>query len=149
MNERRLENWDVAKSMLTQAHATFSDLGVTDLAEDAESRLLELDVFRGEPDPMAIADARSRWGDGHPLRSRIEWIHGIALAVDGDTDAAIAVLEAEVDEAEGVNHARTVETLLALAPDHPDADRWHTLVDREYRAAGVVSMPRLPFVAAS
>ena len=102
-------------------------------------------MFRGRPDPTAIDDARSRWADGHPLRSRIEWIHGIALAVAGDTDAAIAVLEAETGEAEGVNRARTVETLLALAPDHPDADRWRTLVDREYRAAGVVSMPRLPF----
>lgn len=148
VNERRLENWDDAEAMLTEAHTTFSELGVTDLAEDAESRLLELAVFRGDPDAAAIADARSRWGDGHPLRSRIEWIHGVALAVAGDTDTAVDVLRAEVGHADGVNHARTLETLLALTPNDPDAAEWRMIVDREYRAAGVVSMPRLPFVAA-
>ena len=75
--------------------------------------------------------------------------HGVALAATGDIETAIDVLRAEVGHADGVNHARTLETLLALAPTDPDADQWRTVVDREYRAAGVVSMPRLPFEPAN
>ncbi|MEO0493022.1 MAG: adenylate/guanylate cyclase domain-containing protein [Actinomycetota bacterium] len=148
VNERRLENWDHARSLLTEAFDTFTQLGVTELAEDAESRLLELDVFRGRPDLDAIADARSRWGDGHPLRSRIGWIHGVALAIAGDRGEAIATLIAEIDVSEGVNHARTIETVLTLAPDHDRAEEWRMTVEREYRSAGVIAMARLPIAAA-
>ncbi|MEM9464770.1 MAG: adenylate/guanylate cyclase domain-containing protein [Actinomycetota bacterium] len=147
VNERRREHWDRADDLLTEARDTFSELGVTELAEDATSRLIELHVFRGTGSSDLIRQQLATWGTDHPLASRLRWLLGVNLAAHGDVGEAIETLLSEIDLAAGVDRARTIETMLALDPDRTEAAVWRAEVDQIYGGAGVVQMPAFPFAA--
>ena len=147
MNERRRQNWETADELLTEARDAFVHLGVAELADDATARLIELHVFRGEGSSELITDQLEAWGHDHPLATRLRWLLALNEATNGSREHAIELLEAEIDRAEGVVRARTVEALLLLVPDHPDATEHRALVERVYEHAGVVRMADLPFVA--
>ncbi|MEM8704866.1 MAG: adenylate/guanylate cyclase domain-containing protein [Actinomycetota bacterium] len=145
VNERRRENWDVARALLTDAKASFVELGLAELEEEASSRLLELDVFRGDGDREALATLLAAWGHEHHLATRLRWLLGVMDATEGDVDAAVAVFEDEIERSSGIAQARTADGLLSLRPDHPERERYQALVDEQYATAGVVQMALLPF----
>jgi tetratricopeptide (TPR) repeat protein len=147
VNERRLQNWATADELLTEARDEFVRLGVSELADDATSRLIELHVFKGTSSGEIITAQLDEWGDDHPLGTRLRWLLALHEASTGGRDRALELLEAEIDRAEGVVQARTMEALLALAPDHQRADEWRGLVERVYEYAGVVKMATLPFAS--
>ena len=147
VNERRLEHWSSADELLTDARDAFVRLGVTELADDATSRLIELHVFNTASSGDVIVEQLEAWGDDHPLATRLRWLLALHEATAGNERRAIELLEAEVDRAEGVVQARTIQSLLALVPDHPNAAEWSGVVERVYEHAGVVRMPELPFTS--
>ncbi|MEM8934107.1 MAG: tetratricopeptide repeat protein [Acidobacteriota bacterium] len=145
VNERRRENWDRAEQLLSEARDSSQELGIGELVEDAETRLLELEVFRGHGSSNDVTALLDRFGDEHPLATRLRWLLGLIAATEGDVETAVAMFEAEVERAAGIAQARTAEALLLLQPDHVDHKRYETLVADQYEAAGVVRMATLPF----
>ena len=145
VNERRRENWDEARRLLTEAREAFQSLGLAEFDEDAATRELELEVFRGETPTAEITALLAEFGDDHPLATRLRWLLGVVAATEGDTATAIERFAAEIEISDGIAQARTAEALLLLQPDHPERERYEAMVTAQYDKAGVVRMATLPF----
>jgi tetratricopeptide (TPR) repeat protein len=144
VNERRQERWAEAEHLIQRALDRFRDLGLAELEDDAESRLVELAMFRGHADLDRIDALLARFGEQHPLSRRMRWIRAITLCTVGRTSEGITELRALLPESEGVELARTSEVLIELCPDDADAEEWKSTMEEEYRRAGVVVRPHVP-----
>ena len=140
----RMGRLDLADQRLGAARSAITALG-TDLADDLDSRQLELDLLAGSAGVGQCRLLHDHFGPGHPLRARTGRCLAAALMNDGDDEAAAEVLTAELasPSCSGFERALLCHTLLQVSPNRPDARNRHDEMQAIFASLGIVRVPPL------
>jgi class 3 adenylate cyclase/tetratricopeptide (TPR) repeat protein len=140
----RLGRLDLAAERLAAATSAITALG-TDLADDLDSRQLELDLLVGSAGVDQCRLLHDQLGAGHPLRTRTGRCLAGALMDDGDNEAAAEVLAAELASpaCSGFERALASHTLLGILPNAADAPDLHDEIQAIFTSLGIVRVPPL------
>ena len=137
---------DDADDRFDRAGSSLVNLGMDELLEDLETRRMELDLLAGCLDAATCEQVLERFGDNHPLRSRVLRLNGLAAHQAGDSVVGLQCLtEAlELEVSPGFDRALTLRALALVAPDHHDANDWAARSDEMFVHLGVRRPPPMP-----
>lgn len=148
VNCRRSGEWDEAADLFDSAAKILGDAGITDYVAEAESRRIEVDVFRGQVDRAAINKFMESLTDGHALIPRMRRASALAHHLAAQTDEAIAEMRIAADATTGYERVLALRGLLHVTPAGSDeaANRaaWASEAEATLEQLGVVAIAAFP-----
>lgn len=133
--------FDDAAHRLERAHALLERLGMVDLHDEVEARVLELHARQGIATVEECLALAARFGRDHSchvrvLRARALVEHRLGVEAEPTLREALAV-----GPSTGYERALTLHALRTVRPDAVEATEWQAEADATFRTLGVVAVP--------
>lgn len=145
---RRMEQWDRAAELFESAAVVLGEAGITDYVVDAQSRRIELDVFRGQVDRAAIDAFTNSLADGHALTARMLRTSALAHHLAGQTDDAVTQMQAAAEATKGYERGIALRGLDHVTPGNAatrsERNAWLEEADEIFDRLGVTAIAAFP-----
>ncbi len=142
---------DEARRQLGSARVLLVTLGMADMVDEVDSRLLELDLLAGRPVAATASELLTRLGATHHCAARVVRAGALDAHLAGDTVGAERALRdaLEAGPDHGLERSLTLRALATVAPAGAEARSWIDEAEAIDRALGVRRSPPLLPVSAT
>jgi class 3 adenylate cyclase/tetratricopeptide (TPR) repeat protein len=142
MRDGRLEE---ARRQLDTARVLLVELGMADMVDEVDSRLVELDLLAGRPVAAVASELLARLGATHRCAARVLRAGALDAFLAGDTSDAERTLRVALAAGpdHGLERSLTLRALVAVVPSSDDAGAWLDEAGAIDRSLGVRQSPPL------